>query len=138
MDRPALQFKSPSEITRSIMNPVSTQIGTVFVPVRDVRKARDWYCSMLGVPAEDKIVLDHLYILPMNGTGLVLDSKIYSPDAVFKVPAFHFNTSDIRAAHRFMKDRGVELTDVNDDEWFNFRDPDGNVLMICQIPGSSE
>ena len=119
------------------MNPVSAQIGTVFVPVSDVQRARDWYCGVLGVPVEDSI-LDHLYMLPMNGTGLVLDSKIYSPDAVFKVPAFHFNTSDIQAAHGFMKDRGVELTEVNEDQWFNFRDPDGNVLMVCQIPAATE
>jgi catechol 2,3-dioxygenase-like lactoylglutathione lyase family enzyme len=120
------------------MYPVSAQIGTVFVPVSDVRRARDWYCDMLGLPAEDSILFDHLSMLPMSGTGLVLDSKIYSPGAVFKVPAFHFNTSDIRAAHGFMKDRGVELTDVNEDQWFNFRDPDGNVLMICQIPAATE
>jgi catechol 2,3-dioxygenase-like lactoylglutathione lyase family enzyme len=120
------------------VNPVSPQIGTVFVPVSDIEEARDWYCGMLGVPADDKVLLDHLYILPMEGAGLVLDSRIYSPGAVFQVPAFHFNTADIHAAHAFMKTRGVELTDVNDDQWFNFRDPDGNVLMICQIPSATE
>lgn len=120
------------------MNAVAPEIGTVFVPVRDIEEARDWYCGVLGVPAEDKILFDHLYILPKVGAGLVLDSKIYSPDAVFRVPAFHFNTSDIRAAHEFMKGRGAELTEVTDDQWFNFRDPDGNVLMICQIPASTE
>ena len=74
----------------------------------------------------------------MEGAGLVLDSRIYSPSAVFQVPAFHFNTADIHAAHAFMETRGVELTEVNDDQWFNFRDPDGNVLMICQIPAATE
>jgi hypothetical protein len=32
----------------------------------------------------------------------------------------------------------VELTEVAEDQWFNFRDPDGNVLMICQIPAATE
>lgn len=80
-------------------NPIAPEIGTVFVPVSDIAKARDWYCSLLGVSADGEILFGHLYVLPMKGAGLVLDSKIYSADAVFRVPAFHFNTADIQAAH---------------------------------------
>jgi len=115
-----------------LTNPITAQIGTVFVPVSDVAKARDWYCSLLGVPADGDILFGHLYVLPMNGAGLVLDSKIYSAEAVFRVPAFHLNTADIQAAHTHLQGTGSEVTEIRDDQWFNFKDPDGNVLMICE------
>jgi catechol 2,3-dioxygenase-like lactoylglutathione lyase family enzyme len=115
-----------------IMNPVTAQIGIVFVPVSDLRKSRDWYCGMLGVPADGEILHEHLYVLPMQGTSLILDSKIYSEDAVFQVPAVALNTADIHAAHEHMQSRSTEVTDVQFDKWFNFKDPDGNLLMICQ------
>ena len=115
-----------------LKNPIARQIGTVFVPVSDIAKARDWYCGLLGVPADGEILFGHLYVLPMNGAGLVLDSKIYSSEAVFSVPAFHLNTADIQAAHLHVQDTGAELAEIRDGQWFNFKDPDGNVLMICE------
>jgi catechol 2,3-dioxygenase-like lactoylglutathione lyase family enzyme len=65
------------------MSPIIPRIGTVFVPVRDVEAARDWYCGLLGVPADGEILFGHLYVLPVEGAGLALDSRIYSPEVVF-------------------------------------------------------
>lgn len=115
------------------MNPILNQIGTVFIPVSDISKARDWYCEILGVPADGEILFGHLYILPMQGAGLVLDSKIYDKDHVFKTPVFHLNTNDIEEAYRHMKSKNVELvTEIEHDHWFNFKDPDSNLLMVCK------
>jgi hypothetical protein len=68
----------------------------------------------------------------MNGTSLVLDSKNYSKDHIFKAPAFHFNTYDIEAAFEFMKGKNVHITsEIKNNHWFKFKDPDGNQLMVC-------
>lgn len=75
----------------------------------------DAQCILLGVSA-----------------GLVLDGRIYSADAVFRVPGFHLNTADIEAAHVHLRAMGSETTEIRDGRWFNFKDPDGNVLMICE------
>ena len=114
-------------------NPILRQIGTVFIPVSNIEKARDWYCDILGLKADGEIQFGHLYVINMEGdTGMVLDSKIYSEDKVFKTPAFHFNTENIEQAYHFMKDKGVNLiTEIEHNHYFNFMDPDGNVLMIC-------
>ncbi|GGF17533.1 hypothetical protein GCM10010954_15350 [Halobacillus andaensis] len=115
------------------MSPILNEIGTTFIPVRDIEKARDWYCELLGVKADGEILFGHLYILPMKGTGIVLDSKIYSKDAVFNVPAFHFNTEDINEAYQFMKSKNVDLlTEIEHNQWFTFKDPDENMLMVCE------
>ncbi len=83
-------------------NPILKQIGTVFIPVSNIEKARDWYCDILGLKTDGEIQFGHLYVIPMEGTGIVLDSKIYSEDRVFKTQAFHFNTKNIEEAFHFM------------------------------------
>lgn len=114
-------------------NPILNQIGTVFIPVSDIEKARDWYCDILGLNPDGEIPFGHLYVIPMEGTGIVLDSKIYSEDKVFKTPAFHFNTKNIDEAFRFINRKGVNLiTDIEHNHYFNFKDPDGNILMMCR------
>ncbi|MGG3269297.1 VOC family protein [Priestia aryabhattai] len=115
------------------MNPILNEVGTIFIPVEDIQKARNWYCDVLGLPADGDILYDHLYVIPMNGTGIVLDSKTYSKNTLFKTPAFHLNTNDIKEAYEYMKQKKVELTTgIEHDHWFIFKDPDGNHLMVCE------
>jgi catechol 2,3-dioxygenase-like lactoylglutathione lyase family enzyme len=114
-------------------SPIMNQIGTVFIPVRNIEKARDWYCDILGLKVEGEIQFGHLFVIPMEGTDIVLDSKIYAQDKVFTTPAFHFNTENIQEAYRFMREKGVHLiSDIQHNHYFNFKDPDGNLLMVCK------
>ncbi|MCP3032194.1 VOC family protein [Halobacillus sp. A1] len=115
------------------MHPILNQIGTTFIPVKNIEQARDWYCDLLGVPNDEEITAGHLYILPMQGTGIVLDSKIYSKEAIYKIPAFHFDTTDIKAAYEYMRQKDVDIVSkIEHDHWFTFKDPDGNLLMVCE------
>lgn len=114
-------------------SPILKQIGTIFIPVSNIEQARDWYCDILGLKADKEIQFGHLYVIPLHGTGIVLDSKIYEKDKVFKTPAFHFDTKNIKEAFQFMKNKEVNvITEIEHDHYFNFKDPDGNMLMICQ------
>jgi hypothetical protein len=87
-----------------------------------------------SLPVDGEIQFGHLFCVPMEGgTGLVLDSKIFDLEFRRKGPLFHFNTDDIQAAYDSMKEKGVELiTGIGNGHWFNFKDPDGNVLMVCK------
>lgn len=115
------------------MSIIQNQVGAIFIPVSDIEAARDWYCDILGLPADGEISHGHLYVLPMKGTGIVLDSRIYAEENVFTAPAFHFNTDNIEQAFAYMKEKKVSLiTEIEHKHWFNFKDPDGNLLMICQ------
>ncbi|MFE5322209.1 VOC family protein [Paenibacillus sp. NPDC056579] len=117
------------------MSIILSKVGAVFIPVRDIKEAREWYCSILGLEPTFEIIAGHLCCIPLdnNGLNLVLDSKIYDEDSYFRHPAFHFNTNDIHKAYQFLKDLKVELvTDIEHGHWFNFKDPDGNMLMICK------
>ncbi|WP_372008179.1 VOC family protein [Paenibacillus chitinolyticus] len=114
-------------------SPIQNKILTVFIPVSDIEQAASWYCKILGLPADGEVLFGHLYILPMQGAGIVLDSKIYSPEVVFKAPVVQFATDDIEQSYAYMKSLGVRLvTGIENGHWFNFTDPDGNLLMVCK------
>ncbi|MCT4782041.1 MULTISPECIES: VOC family protein [Exiguobacterium] len=115
------------------MNPILAEIGTVFIPVRDVATSRDWYCQLFDLAADGDILFGHLYVIPLNGPNLVLDSKIWSEANIIQTPLFHLNTPDIHQAYAHMVQRQIDvLTPIEHDHWFHFKDPDGNVLMMCQ------
>jgi catechol 2,3-dioxygenase-like lactoylglutathione lyase family enzyme len=113
---------------------VLNQIGAVFVPVSDIESARDWYCRLLGLePVE--ILFGHLAVLPMReGSGLVLDGKDFAGPHD-RQPLFHFDTRDLHAAHAQLEQLGAEaLGPVTDGAFFTFKDPDGNLLMVADVP----
>jgi catechol 2,3-dioxygenase-like lactoylglutathione lyase family enzyme len=112
---------------------IRNEIGAVFVPVSNIEAARDWYCRLLGVPLPD-IVFGHLCVIPMrDGSGLVLDSKGFAGPHRGK-PIFHFNTDDLPAARSFAASLGVIVGPIGDDPFFTFEDPDGNLLMVANVP----
>jgi predicted enzyme related to lactoylglutathione lyase len=123
--------------------PVKNQIGGIFVPVRDVTKARDWYRGLLGLPADDaSLDGQHLSVIPLEGDRhLILDEMPMwggdKPDGppTYRTPAFMFDTDDVHAAHTHVRAYGADVvTDVqefDDQGWFAFRDLDGNLLMVC-------
>lgn len=113
--------------------PIGKRISTIFIPVSDVKKARDWYSNLLGTPADGEIVHGHIYVVSLENVNLVLDSKIFEKSKLDGMPKFHFDTIDIKAAYEYVKSKEVKkLTEIENGHWFNISDPDGNVLMVCQ------
>lgn len=116
---------------------IDREIGGIFVPVSNIEAARTWYCDLLGIKPTDEILFGHIYVVPMvAGSGLVLDSKGFCGPHDRK-PAFHFNTRDVHEAYAYMRQKGIELVgEVTDGVFFNFKDPDGNLLMVAGVPPS--
>lgn len=114
------------------MNPLQTKIHGVFIPVSHIEHAKNWYCDLLGLSNQAPLYNEHLFVIQMSGVNLILDSKIYSDELVYKVPAFQIKTEDIEAAYNYMKQKNVKLlTEIENGHWFNFEDLDGNMLMVC-------
>ena len=121
-------------------NPIKNKVGSVFVPVRDIEQSRSWYCRVLGLKEADcEIMNGHLCPLPMEGTGVILDTMPKwggdGPDGApsIETPAFMLMTEDLEGSLAYMKALGVELvTEIEHDHWFVVKDPDGNKLMICR------
>ncbi|CAN7502747.1 VOC family protein [Devosia sp. LjRoot16] len=117
------------------MSAIEREIGGVFVPVSDIERARDWYRGLFGLEPGGEIFFGHIHVLPMvEGSGLVLDSKGFAGPHD-KKPAFHFNTSDVHAARQQSVAAGaMEVGPVTDGVFFTFKDPDGNLLMVADVP----
>lgn len=115
-------------------NPIQNQIRGVFIPVSNIENARDWYCNLLQLPTDGEIFFGHIYVLPMQGgTNIVLDSKIFSRDNVYNIPVLQLATDHIEKSYEYIKSLNIEIdTEIQNGHWFNIKDPDGNVLMICK------
>lgn len=113
---------------------IQNQIRGVFIPVSNIEEARDWYCKIFDLPTNGEIFFGHIYVLPMQGdTNTVLDSKIYSPENIHKVPVLQFATDNIEKSYQYIQSLNVDIvTEIQNGHWFNIKDPDGNVLMICK------
>ncbi|WP_084287613.1 VOC family protein [Paucisalibacillus globulus] len=117
-------------------SPLKNKINSVFIPVNNIENAKEWYGKILGVDGE--IIHEHLCVLDMVGTGVILDEMPLWRNEEGKitpnhVPTVQFGTDDIQKSYQFMKDNGVELvTEIEHNHFFILKDPDGNMLMVCQ------
>ena len=119
-------------------SPLSTSVGQVFIPVRDMREAVAWYSRLFGLDV-DAGRLGHddtIFDIPTDGPPyLCLDAN--QPDFVASGPArCFFLTDDLDSTLTHLA--AVEARDVSPVEdigslrFVTFRDPDGNLLMAAQ------
>ncbi|RAR44280.1 VOC family protein [Paenibacillus sp. MDMC362] len=122
------------------VSPIKNKVGSIFIPVRDIERSRSWYCRVLGIAEDDCPVMNgHLCPLPMEGTGVILDTMPKwggdQPGGAPSIdtPSFMLLTEDLEESLAYMKKLGVELvTEIEHHHWFVIKDPDGNKLMICR------
>ena len=123
--------------------PTTHSVVNVVVPVTDVERGRRWYREILELPAGD-VQFGHLCHIPLSGgTGILLDQKLlpggkHVGRSLRKgaYPLFMLSTDDIDASLALLRGRGVEIMEydgqaVQNGHWFNFRDCEGNLLMMC-------
>ena len=72
--------------------------------------------------------------------GVTLTLTTFHGNAKLGTMTPWFATSDLSAAHKALGDKGVKVGEIGDDlhgpgsgvKWFNFMDPDGNLLHLEQ------
>lgn len=115
------------------------RVDSVFMPVRNLDRAVNWYCQKLGLR------LLHHWDQGADlevGTGQTLLTLLKDlemrpqvlPDDTMEMPHFHFQSTAIQRTHRLLSNRGVQVTGLKEYDlvWcFHFRDPDGNLLGVC-------
>jgi predicted enzyme related to lactoylglutathione lyase len=120
------------------------KLELVAVPVSDVDRAKAFYTENVGFNADyDHQVNDQIRFVQLTppgsacsiaiGTGLV-DS------APGTAKGLQLVVSDIEIAHGQLRDRGVEVSEIQDFPWGRFvffADPDGNAWAVQQIPPRS-
>jgi predicted enzyme related to lactoylglutathione lyase len=101
-----------------------------------MQQAIHWYSELLGLQVQSASHEGTIYILPMEGgSELLLDSNMNNRENNNKTQ-FFFETKNLIESYKFIKNKGIEIVtkiEVHENiSFFTFRDPDGNVLMICE------
>lgn len=125
----------------SLEHPIENRIGQVFVPVSNMERAVAWYCHLFGLDADATSHEGTIYDVPMQGeTRLTLDSN-KQPVTNSSQPLCFFWTANIHGARDFLLAHDVELIgeiqDVGSVSFLAFKDPDQNLLMVCQRNSSA-
>ncbi len=113
------------------------------VAVSDMPKAKKFYADQLGlkIASDYRQDDDHWWValsLPEGGVTITLTTfhQNVKPGSL----TLWFATADINAAHKELTDKGVKPSKIGDDlhgpgsgvKWFNFKDPEGNLIHIEQ------
>ena len=111
------------------------RVDTVFLPVRDLDRAIAWYTQTFGFTLRWK--QGNYAAMNISETPLTL----YQPEAPFQPVTqhspFNFYTPDLDAAHARLKECGASVKAIDrhpDFGFFEFHDPDGNLLGVCWFP----
>ncbi|WP_266078490.1 VOC family protein [Haladaptatus caseinilyticus] len=116
-------------------SPIDNRIGSVFVPVSDMRTAIEWYSDLFDLPIDESSHEGTIYDLEMAGdVTLTLDSN--RPVENSSQPLCYFWTDDVEVTDDFLRERGISVVmgpeNVGSVTFVTFEDPDGNRLMACQ------
>lgn len=123
----------------SISSPIVNKINNVFIHVSNLEKSVEWYSDLLAMPFNKDNVISPVYNIPLTSeTGLTLDDHTFDPGFQLRSSEhvlFNFFVKDIDEAYKFVINKGItivrEIERIGDFAYFNFKDPDGNILMIC-------
>jgi predicted enzyme related to lactoylglutathione lyase len=117
------------------------KLELVAVPVTDVDRAKAFYVDQIGFNADhDHRVSDEMRFVQLTPPGsacsIAIGSGIMDTEPG-SVRGLQLVVDDVEAAHAHLRDRGVEVSDVQDFPWGRFvffSDPDGNGWAVQQIP----
>ncbi len=113
------------------------------IGVNDMPRAKAFYADTLGlsVTQDYRQDDDHWWVsltLPEGGVTVTLTT--FQANAEPGTMTLWFATSDLAGAHKALSDKGVKVSAIGDDlhgpgsgvKWFNFKDPDGNLIHLEQ------
>lgn len=115
------------------------KVGSIFIPVTDMKKSTDWYVKFLGVKIIDSWEDGAGFYLPAGTTQLAL-VKVESPQPTEfiikgdqKNSYFNFVVNDIESVHQHFRNNDIVTTEIDDFggmKFFDFFDLDGNPFSV--------
>lgn len=122
---------------------VVSKFMMLHIAVNDMEAAKDFYADKLGLEIVKDYRMDdeHWWVelaFPEGGVHATLSTHHghMKPGTL----TLYFATPDIDASHKDLSAKGVTVSEIEDDlhgpgsgtKWFNFKDPEGNLIHIEQ------
>ncbi len=130
-----------------IITQVVNKFMMLTINVSDIPKAKSFYADKLGLKVTTDYRIDDnnwwvSLTLPEGGATMTLARTSVYPETIKPgTMSLYFETSDVVAAHKELSSEGVLVNDIQDDlfgpgsgvKFFNFKDPDGNLVHVVQV-----
>ena len=120
---------------------IQWKLELVTVPVSDVDRAKSFYVDQVGFnPDHDVVVNEDLRFVQLTPNGSACSIAIGKglPTATpGSAAGLQFVVASIEAAFAELKERGVPVSEIDDQPWGRFvyfADPDGNRWSIQELP----
>ena len=117
------------------------KLELVVVPVSDVDRAKAFYADQVGFHADtDQTPNDEIRFVQLTPPGSACSIAIgrgVTEASPGSVAGLQLVVADIRQAHDQLRDRGVEVSEIQEFPWGSFvffGDPDGNRWSVQQLP----
>ena len=117
------------------------KLELVTVPVADVDRAKAFYVDQAGFTVEQDVRVDdeHRFVelLPPGSPCSIALTAGYIDAPPGSLQGIQVNVEDADAAHAFLRDRGVGVSEIEDYPWGRFcffSDPDGNTWSVHEPP----
>ncbi|MBS4198129.1 VOC family protein [Bacillus sp. FJAT-49732] len=119
---------------------IYNRVDTIFIHVSNLKESVRWYSKLFGLEFKESDYKGPIHTIDMGPgrPGLTLDNHCFDEEYKFmpsNQPLFNLSTDDINIAYKLVKDMGAEI--VTEIETFpnladfTFKDPNGNIIMIC-------
>jgi predicted enzyme related to lactoylglutathione lyase len=120
------------------------RLELVTVPVSDVDRAKGFYVDQAGFSVEQDHRVDESHrfveLMPPGSPCSIALTTGYVDAEPGSLQGVQLNVEDADAAHAFLRDRGVEVSDIQEFPWGRFcffSDPDGNGWSVHEPPRPS-
>ena len=117
------------------------RLEMITVPVSDVDRAKAFYAEQLGFTVQQDVHVDehHRFVelLPPGSPCSIALTMGYIDAQPGSLSGVQVNVDDADAAQTFLRDRGVEVSDIETFPWGRFcffSDPDGNSWSVHEPP----
>jgi catechol 2,3-dioxygenase-like lactoylglutathione lyase family enzyme len=117
------------------------KLELVAIPVSDVDGAKAFYTEKIGFNADHDHRVDaelrFVQLTPPGSACSISFGEGITDAAAGSVQGLQLVVSDINIAHASLRERGVEVSEIQEFPWGSFvffSDPDGNRWAVQQIP----
>jgi predicted enzyme related to lactoylglutathione lyase len=121
-------------------SPIQSKINCVIIWTRKIKLTVEMYSKLFDLSAEQQNDYGHLVVLHLpSGVDIMIDSNgmVNQPIPEKAPPLFFIPATDIDEAAAFIQELGFtmiygDIQRLGSVSFFNMRDPDFNVITVCQ------